>query len=111
MHSVPGRHDTDVCAAVGSASELIQELQGCQIENGLPIGPGFGQMVNQPLIILDPVQAFAGEDGTGAASSLDEVGIEGVRNSDYPRFHNVTLRLIARNYPHHPEPYRKLLAG
>ena len=31
--------------------KLIQELQGCQVKNNLPIEPGFGEMVNQPLIL------------------------------------------------------------
>jgi len=49
-------------------SELIQKLQGCEIKNSLPIGPGFRKTVNQPLILLDPLQPLAGEDRPGAVA-------------------------------------------
>jgi len=69
-------------------SELIQELHECKIKNGMPIRPGFGEMVNQPLILFDLLQPLAGEDGTGAVAEQalqpgavprcdSDIGIEG----------------------------------
>ena len=49
-------------------SELIQKLQGCEIKNSLPIGPGFRETVNQPLILPNPLQPLAGENGTGTVA-------------------------------------------
>jgi hypothetical protein len=49
-------------------SQLIQKLQGSERENGLPARPGFRETVNQPLILLKPLQPVTGEDGSGTAA-------------------------------------------
>ena len=55
-------------------SELIQELQGAEIKGSSPIGPGFWEKINQPLVLLDPLQPFAGEDGPGAIAESGKDG-------------------------------------
>ena len=79
--SAPERHDNDADAARWwyQDSELtclrrerrgrqVQKLQGCEIKNGLPVGPWFRETINQPPVLLDPLQALAGEDGQGAVA-------------------------------------------
>ena len=49
-------------------SKLIQKLHGCEIKNSLPIRHRFWKTVNQPFILLDPLQRLAGEDGPGTVA-------------------------------------------
>lgn len=59
--------------------QFIQKLKGRQVENSLSIGSRFGEIVNQSLIGLDPLQLFTGEDrpGTLAQKALQSGTIAG----------------------------------
>ncbi|MCI0535661.1 MAG: hypothetical protein L0Z50_10585 [Verrucomicrobiales bacterium] len=78
--------------------EALQEFQRRQDQHRLPVGPGFGQGVDQALIGLDPGQPRADEDRPGAIadqsfqagaipSGDSDLGVEGETAAVVPPEH------------------------
>ena len=63
--------------------QLIQKLKRCEMKHSLPIGSGFRETVNQPLIFVEPLQTLTGENGASAVAKhergylpLDKTGAD-----------------------------------
>lgn len=55
---------------------MAQELQGCEVESGLPVGSRFGQVIRQRLLRLEPGQSFQAGPVPGRDSDLSVEGGE-----------------------------------